>query len=90
MVSPTIDEKIFSFTNVGAKIPNYTPGEKWGEQGEALSLMQDPIPAETSIASYSFPKGFSMSLWAKEMDKYWPRVLNLQQSTQALVASQLR
>ncbi len=69
---PTFDESKFKFQEVGAKIPNYTPGEKWGTQGAPLSTMQEPIPAEESIKTYAVPKEFKLSIWAKEMDKYWP------------------
>jgi uncharacterized protein len=71
MSPPSIDESIFSFTEVGAKIPNYTPGERWGTQGKPLTTMQNPLPAESSIRSYSTPTGFQLSLWAKESDRNW-------------------
>ena len=41
MTAPSIEDKQFSFTDVGAKIPNYTPGARWGTQGAPLTLMQD-------------------------------------------------
>ncbi len=72
MMKPTIDEKVFTFIDVGAKIPNYTPGRQWGTQGAPLTEMQIPLPAETSIKAYSVPQSFSMSLWAKESNENWP------------------
>ena len=73
MVDPTIEESAFHFTDVGAKIPNYTPGAQWGTQAAPLTLMQDPLPAELSIGAYSEPKGFRLSNWAKESDENWPQ-----------------
>lgn len=69
---PSIDESTLSATEVGAKIPNYTPGAQWGTQGAPLTLMQDPLPAEKSIHAYAVPKGFQLSIWAKESDENWP------------------
>ncbi len=71
-VGPTIEKDKFTFTDVGAKIPNYTPGERWGTQGAPLTLMQDPLPADESIKAYQVPKGFQMNLWARESNEYWP------------------
>ncbi len=72
MAKPSIDTTVFSFVDVGAKIPNYTPGKQWGTQGEPLTTMQQPLPAETSIKAYSLPEGFRLSLWAKEQGENWP------------------
>lgn len=72
MMKPSIDEKLFTFVDVGAKIPNYTPGRQWGTQGAPLTEMQNPLPAETSIKGYSVPQSFRMSLWAKESNENWP------------------
>lgn len=72
MVKPSIDEKVFTFIDVGAKIPNYTPGRQWGTQGAPLTEMQNPLPAEESIKGYSVPQSFSMLLWAKESNENWP------------------
>lgn len=80
MVKPTIDEKVFTFTDVGAKIPNYTPGRQWGTQGAPLTEMQNPLPAEESIKGYSVPQSFNLSLWAKETNDNWPA--NQQQNKQ--------
>ncbi|MDX1929726.1 MAG: c-type cytochrome [Pirellulaceae bacterium] len=72
MMKPTIDDKVFTFVDVGAKIPNYTPGQQWGTQGAPLTEMQNPLPAEVSIKGYSVPQSFGMSLWAKESNDNWP------------------
>ena len=62
MTPPTVNEKEFSFIDVGAKIPNYTAGQRWGTQGDPLTLMQNPVPAEVSIKSYSLP---CTALWTQ-------------------------
>ena len=58
----------FSFTEVGGKIPNYTPGKKWGVQGELMTKMQNPVPPEESVKHYVTPEQFEMKLWASEKD----------------------
>ncbi len=58
----------FTYTDVGKKIPNYTPGEKWGVQGEARSQMQDPLPPEESLKHFIVPEGFHVELFAAEPD----------------------
>lgn len=60
------DVKPFTFTEVGAKIPNYRPSKDWGVQGAPLTKMQDPLEPEESIKHYITPEEFSMSLWASE------------------------
>jgi uncharacterized protein len=72
MTPPSIDETVFSYTEVGAKIPNYTAGQRWGTQGDPITTMQNPLPAETSIKAYSVPENFRLSLWAKESSDNWP------------------
>ncbi len=72
MTKPTIDEKLFTFIDVGAKIPNYTPGRQWGTQGAPLTEMQNPLPAESSIKAYSVAQSFRLDLWAKELVENWP------------------
>ena len=34
--------------------------------------MQKALPAEISIKGYSVPQSFSIALWAKESNEYWP------------------
>lgn len=72
MIRPSIDLKAFTYSDVGAKIPNYTPGRQWGVQGAPLTEMQNPLPAEISLKGYSAPQSFAMSLWAKESNDNWP------------------
>ncbi|MFO0941186.1 MAG: PVC-type heme-binding CxxCH protein [Pirellulales bacterium] len=72
MTKPSIDEKLFTFVDVGAKIPNYTPGRQWGAQGAPLTEMQNPLPAESSIKAYSVAQSFRLELWAKELVDNWP------------------
>ena len=72
MSAPSADESTFESTEVGAKIPNYTPGARWGTQEAPLTQMQNPLPAEKSIHAYEIPKGFQLSIWAKESDDNWP------------------
>ncbi len=62
------DVEPFEYIDVGNKIPNYTPGEKWGVQGEALSKMQKPLPASESIKHVVTPQGFHVELFASEPD----------------------
>ncbi len=84
MTKPQIDEKSFAFTDVGAKIPNYTPGRQWGVQGAPLTEMQNPLPAETSIEAYSVPQSFRMALWAKESNDNWPKAARTEPSLDGL------
>ncbi len=66
MNAPRSDVKPFTYTEVGAKIPNYTPTTKWGSQGAPLTKMQDPLPANESIKHYVTPEQFAPSLWVSE------------------------
>lgn len=72
MSPPAVEENAFTATDVGAKIPNYTPGAQWGTQAEPFSLMQDPLPAERSVNAYATPKAMHLSIWAKESSENWP------------------
>lgn len=72
MTPPSVDDDEFPATDVGAKIPNYTPGAQWGTQAEPFSRMQDPLPAERSIQAYATPQELQLSLWAKESSDNWP------------------
>lgn len=58
----------FEHLDVGPKIPNYTPGERWGTQGRPLTQMQKPLPPELSLRHYSVPQGFHLELFAAEPD----------------------
>lgn len=60
--------KNFTYTEVGAKIPNYTPGQKWGTMGAPITTMQDPISPEESVKHFVTPKQFELKLWASEQE----------------------
>ncbi len=68
MTPQRTDVAPFTYSDVGKKIPNYTRGEKWGVQGEPLSRMQDPLPAEESLKHFIVPEGFRVELFAAEPD----------------------
>ncbi|MBI2478640.1 MAG: ThuA domain-containing protein [Planctomycetia bacterium] len=68
MTAPRTDVKAFEYGDVGPKIPNYTPGEKWGVQGDPRTTMQLPLPAEESIKHYVTPVDFEMQLFASDPD----------------------
>ena len=68
MTPPRSDVKPFEYVDVGPKIPNYTPGNKWGVQGEPRTEMQLPLPAEESIKHCVTPADFEMQLFASEPD----------------------
>ena len=56
----------FEYVDVGPKIPNYTPGQKWGVQGKPRTLMQKPLLAEESIKHFVTPEGMAVRLYADE------------------------
>ena len=56
----------FEYVDVVPKIPNYTPGQKWGVQGKHRTLMQKPLPAEESIKHFVTPEGMTVRLYADE------------------------
>lgn len=56
----------FTYRDVGAQIPNYRPGERWGTQGKPLNMMQEPLSPEESQKHYRTPVDFTASLWASE------------------------
>ena len=60
------DLKPFDYVDVGGKIPNYTPSDSWGKQGDNFSLMQKPLPAEESIKHLAIPQGFHAELFVSE------------------------
>ncbi|MCH8830364.1 MAG: ThuA domain-containing protein, partial [Planctomycetes bacterium] len=68
MTAKRKDVKPFEFIDVGANIPNYTPGRRWGVQGAAISKMQKPISAEESLKHMVVPQGFRVELFASEPD----------------------
>jgi len=56
----------FEYVDVGKKIPNYTPGGKWGAQGEPLTRMQLPLSPAQSQTRLIVPPGFRVELFAAE------------------------
>ncbi len=56
----------FDYVDVGPKIPNYTPGARWGVQGEARTTMQQPLTPEESIKHFVTPRDMAVRLWADE------------------------
>ncbi|MBD3675066.1 MAG: ThuA domain-containing protein [Planctomycetaceae bacterium] len=62
------DMKPFDYVDVGPKIPNYTPSEKWGTQGKPLTLMQKPLSPEESLKHYVTPEDFELQLFVSEPD----------------------
>ena len=66
MTSLQADLPKFTFTEVGGKIPNYTPGKKWGVQGELITKMQNPVSPAESEKHYVTPEQFEMKVWASE------------------------
>ncbi len=68
MNPPREDVAPFTYRDVGKKIPNYTPGKKWGEQGEPHSRMQEPLAPEESLKHLVVPRGFHVELFAAEPD----------------------
>lgn len=68
MTSVRTDVQPFEFVEVGKEIPNYTPGGKWGAQGDPMTKMQQPLSPSESIKHYSVPENFRIALWASESD----------------------
>ncbi|WP_417748689.1 PVC-type heme-binding CxxCH protein [Rosistilla oblonga] len=62
------DRKPFEFVDVGPKIPDYTPSEKWGVQAENQTLMQQPLSPEESIKHFVTPEGMEVRRYADERD----------------------
>jgi putative membrane-bound dehydrogenase-like protein len=60
------DTQAFQYLDVGKEIPNYTPGQQWGTQGEPRTKMQQPLVPAESIKHYSVPENFRIALWASE------------------------
>lgn len=60
------DLKPFEYVEVGPKIPNYPPSNRWGTQAKPITQMQKPLTAEESLKHYSVPDGFELKLFADE------------------------
>ena len=68
MTEQRTDVKPFEYVDVGAKIPNYTPGAEWGTQGQPYSKMQKPLGPAESLKHIVVPRGFQVELFAAEPD----------------------
>lgn len=66
MTELTKDVKPFEYVDVGPKIPNYTPGNRWGVQGDPKTTMQLPLSVEESMKHYSMPEGMALRRYADE------------------------
>ena len=58
----------FEYTDVGPKIPNYTPSRQWGTQGAPKTLMQNPLSPEESMKHFVTPEGMTIERYADERD----------------------
>lgn len=58
----------FEYVEVGAKIPIYPAGQKWGTQADSMSKMQKPLTPEESMKHFVTPVDFEVKLWASEKD----------------------
>jgi putative membrane-bound dehydrogenase-like protein len=68
MTKLSADLKPFEYIDVGPKIPNYTPGAKWGTQEKPRNMMQKPLSPEESLKHYVTPEGFELQLFVSEPD----------------------
>ncbi len=68
MTELTKDVAPFEYIDVGPKIPNYVPSNKWGDRGDNFSKMQKPLPPTEAIKHYVTPKDFHLELFASEPD----------------------
>lgn len=62
------DHVLPQYVDVGGQIPNYIQSDRWGELGEPLSLMQQPMSPEESLQHIVTPQGFRVELFAAEPD----------------------
>ena len=58
----------FEYTDAPAELPNYTPGARWGTQGEAIRTMQKPLSPEASAQHLVTTPEFDIHLFAAEPD----------------------
>ncbi len=66
MTTLAADLPKFEYEEVGPKIPNYVAGERWGVQGEVITKMQKPVPANESIKHFVTPENFHLELFVSE------------------------
>jgi putative membrane-bound dehydrogenase-like protein len=60
--------KPFSYQDAAAGIPLYTPGQRWGTQGEPTRTMQKPVEPAESMTHMALPRGFEVRPFASEPD----------------------
>lgn len=68
MTALPTDVKPFEYEDVGPKIPNYVPSNRWGERGENLTKMQKPLSVAESMKHYVTPQKFHLELFMTEPD----------------------
>lgn len=56
------------YVDVGPKIPNYTPGRRWGVQGDPNTTMQLPLSVAESMKHFVTPVGMAVRRYADERD----------------------
>lgn len=66
MTALRTDVAPMEYEEVGPKIPNYVPSNRWGTMGENLSKMQKPLPPEESIKHFVTPQKFHLELFVSE------------------------
>ena len=66
--APRTDVAPFEYVDVGPKIPNYPPSNRWGTQERPHTKMQKPLSPEESIKHFVTPAGFEVRLFASEPD----------------------
>ncbi len=60
------DIKPFEYMEAAGDIPNYTPSDQWGVQGQPFTKMQKPLAPEESLKHIIVPEKFSVQLFASE------------------------
>ncbi len=68
MTALPTDVKPFEYEDVGPKIPNYVPSNRWGERGENFTKMQKPLSVAESMKHYVTPQKFHLELFMCEPD----------------------
>lgn len=58
----------FEYMEAPDRLPNYTPGARWGTQGDPIRTMQKPLSPEASREHLVTFPGFDISLFASEPD----------------------
>ena len=71
-LKPNTGLKAFEYAEAPDAMPNYTPGEKWGTEGEQIKTMQKPVHPEESAKHFVTLPGFEHHLFASEPDIFKP------------------